>query len=172
MNNDNDKERKPTTREWLEANKDNYPKTWEGWNNWISDCITSLGVQRKNARNVSRSIWKCPGKEVLEKRSSNLTRSEFKAQHDARTRTYDSIKDAVERLLQREKELPEDKDSPIDDYHFRTEWCLGAAHTLFRQIASSLEFKKHQFCIGTKVFWATPRTKAWALKEITKARDV
>jgi hypothetical protein len=100
-----------------------------------------------------------------------LTRSELMSKYDDSTRAREAIRSGIERFL---KNLPAtaEEDAIIEESRFKSDFCDNVVSPAFKVVASESEFKKYRFRIGDKIFWTTPRTKGWAILNISKAREV
>jgi len=103
--------------------------------------------------------------------SSVMNREQFMTKYDIRTRQEAAIKEGVKRLKEMANDRPED-DPILGDQEFKQECCGGVLSQGFRSVAEQREFLQYQFKVGEKVFWTTPRTKKWALANVSRARDL
>ena len=153
-------------KKWLEENKPKYSDRGR----WIHDCSTKLGVRLDTVYKHSSKIWPkgslAPG---IKNPKKAMNRADFMAKHDTATKTRLAIQKAASTLI--ESEDP-NEDPILEDAEFRLERCIGANTAIFRRVAEEPEFRQFQFRQGDKIFWTTPRTKRWAIEEVSKAREL
>jgi len=103
------------------------------------------------------------------KKGGAMNRAGLQKKYDHNTKTRESIRAGIATL--KEADNP-DEDDILDDVTFRTERCDNPNTNGYRQIADESEFRRNQFLIGDRLHWTTPRTKKWALVNVSRARDV
>lgn len=111
-----------------------------------------------------KEVRKTEGVQPPEKpaKGRGLSKEDFAATFDFTTKT----KLAIRRTL---KELPEGR--ILKDSDFREECGIGSGNHGWRQVAESPEFFPYQFRLGDReVFWARPKTVAWACHNVAKTR--
>lgn len=109
------------------------------------------------------------GKVSKKNKPGVFDRSSLKSKYDHNTRIREGIREGLKTLTE---DCDPEEDPIFDDAEFRTQKCDNAPTNGWRQIANEAEFQDYQFYIKNKVFWTTPRTKQWALDNISKARDL
>lgn len=162
----------PTIREWLTANKSQYTDR----QTWMKECANEAKTTYKAVQNIASSIWPFDGTINRAKKplgsainhNASMNRSAFLAKYDDNTRIRNAIKKGLATLA---KPKAEDDDI-IEEIKFRIERCNCSNAIGFRPIAQEPEFTKHQFRVADKIFWTTTRNKEWALRNVTKAREV
>ena len=98
-------------------------------------------------------------------KGKGLSRESFREKFDQDTRLREAIRRGVATLTNDEEILRESD--------FRSDRCESVPTAGFRQVAAEDEFRKYRFTTGSDEFhWTTPATKQWALKNVSKARDV
>jgi len=155
-----------TVAEWLEENRENY----DDRKKYILGCIRELGVTEKCVRNKVARYWPSDYRRPPAKnKRTGMTRGQFAAQYDCNTKIRDAIQRGIQQLMRSEN--PED-DMILKDTEFRAELCGNVAAMGWRQIAGEQEFLKYQFRSRQDIFWTTPRTKKWALENVSNAREL
>lgn len=118
-----------------------------------------------------RDLLTAPKKGLIEGGTCAMTREQFMTKYDIRTRQEAAIREGLKRLTDMAGKNPED-DPIFGDQEFRNECCGGVLSQGFRTVAEQKEFIKYQFKVSEKVFWTLPRSKRWALENVSKARDM
>jgi DNA invertase Pin-like site-specific DNA recombinase len=137
----------------------------------IKGTARALGIDRRTVRKyLAKGVTIKPQAKSKECRSG-LTRAELMAKYDDSTRAREAIRRGISKLLSDISSNPED-DEVLDESRFRSELCDGVVSPSFKRVAAEPEFRKYRFSIGEKLFWTTPRTKDWSLKNISKAKEV
>lgn len=132
----------------------------------VERTIAEHGVSRSRAHDVWHSLNR---QKIMDMNKTGISRSQLKDKFDANTRNRNAIRRGLQTIS--ESENPED-DPILDEAQFRSERC-GDLNTIgFRRIADEPEFLDYQFKVGDKVFWTTPRTKQWALGNVSRAKDL
>lgn len=98
-----------------------------------------------------------------------MNRAQFMSKYDEDTRVREAVKMGIATLCE---DGPAEDDEIVEDAEFRMERCGGVATGRWRYITDEPEFKPYRFESGGKRFWTTPRTKKWALANVSKAKDV
>ena len=155
-----------TAREHMQKLIDEEGISVEDQHALIERTITDLGISRGRAH----IVWHALNRDrIMDLNKTGLSRSQLRDKFDANTKARNAIRRGLGTLI--EAENPED-DPILDEAQFRSERC-GDINTIgFRRIADEPEFVKYQFLVGGKVFWTTPRTKIWALENVSRARDL
>lgn len=93
-----------------------------------------------------------------------FSKNEFCEHFDENSKIRSAIRKGVLTLT--------DDDEILEDARFRQNRCDNPPVSGWRRIAEEQEFTKYQFRAGNKIWWTTPKTKEWALINVSKARDL
>lgn len=132
----------------------------------VRKVVEETGFSRGRVLDVFNNVER---RKILDSHKGGISRAQLRDKFDLNTRIRNAIKRGLATLV--EAEDPED-DPILDEGQFRSERCGDMNVTGFRRIAEEPEFLAHQFRVGEKIFWTTPRTKQWALENVSRARDV
>ena len=158
---------------WLAENIN----TYDTWDEWISACVSSLGVSRSGVLKKSHRLWTLKGGKKItppldipqKKPAASMTRSQFLSKFDINTKTREALRRGVATLT--ESDNSED-DEILEDSEFRLDRCHDVSLQVYRKIANEPEFKNYQFRMGDRILWTTPRQHIWAIENVTKAQEL
>lgn len=136
------------------ANKDRFTDREE----FKKECIKQLGCSPRTIKDYLPQVWQTNKSKV-----GIYNKEQFLNKFDDESKVKEGIKKGIETIS---------ADEIIDDSLFRSERCKLTISPIFRNIANNIMYCNYQFRIGNKVFWCSPESKLWALKNISKAREL
>lgn len=116
------------------------------------------------ARKVEGFYTKKPVSAVRTKARAvaGLSREQFAATFDNDTRIRNALVKTVAWL--------ETQDELFDDAAIRAKCACPSSG--WRLVSAEPEFKKYQFCIKNRIFWASRATRSWALNNVQGASEL
>lgn len=158
-----------TPREWLTQNgPELYPNTQARY----SACARATGASRNIVKGVAYRMRKTGGEPPAPAPDTHhsklpppvgMSRAAFAAKYDQTTRTRAALSQAVTGLT--------DDNEIIPDQQFRDRAGITTL-TGYRQIAEETQFRAYQWRVGDTVYWGTPATRDWAIRTVSRARDL
>lgn len=101
-----------------------------------------------------------------------MTRSSFMKEFDDTARIREVVRSATKTLTSNFNSSTPEDDVILSEFEFRVDWCGNVPAPRFGRVAREEEFSKYRFRSKGKIFWTTPRTKKWALENVSSAREL
>lgn len=155
-----------TIVEWAKKNLHKFSDKTDA----MKACAKELNVKYDSVKGQFslHKLWDSDKKQMKAPKGA-MTRKSFLSKYDEDTKVRESVKRGLVILL----DSPgAESDHIVKDVEFRMEYCQCNHAVGWKTITQEPQFRKYQFRSGQDIFWTAPRTKEWALANVSKAREL